>query len=885
MNPASPHFTTIDLAAVFNAQRIGLPSPLQTPAFMREKTGLAVFNGIPFTLGDAEGANAILLDDEPVTVDLGSVQATYVLFLHAVADRPTNYQDGFADFALDGNEMGDQVSDYVLEYDDDTIHETLILRRFAIQQSRIGWGASPFEAIAAEKAAVFNTVSEDALLGNMPRGPYGRGETRTHSGREGMAEKLWLYALANPHADRPIRRLLLKPCNEQSVIYAISLTTLHEHPLRPGVRRKLRLTLPDGAQPNAIDQYEHLAIDLGQVISARAALEYDRTHWLGVQPNIQPTVSQRDVIVEYEAHPQARLYVAVENQTDPIVYDLAALENGESAPALPLSGASQGTSMAVVQPAQRLVQVRVLQKGTNNLVPVRIHFHGAHGEYLPPRGRHRKVNPFWFEDNYGEFVNGRNQYSYIDGHCEVDLPLGDVYVEITKGYETAPVRTQVTIGPHTDELVFELERVLPWREKGWVTADTHVHFLSPSTALLEGQAEDVHVVNLLASQWGEMYSNVSDFDGKTTFGAREFGGDGEFLLRVGTENRMQVLGHISLLGYSGHMIHPLCTGGPSESALGDPQEVVMAEWAQRCIEQGGLVVMPHAPNPQLERAADIVLGVVHAIEMMTFNPYDAQINPYGLADWYRYLHLGYQVPVVGGSDKMAASSLLGGIRTYAHLGEREFTYENWMAAVRAGNTFVTVGPLAELRVEGVMPGGQVHLPAGGGTVDIEWRVESVSLPIQLVEVVQDGLVVDQVEVHDMQAAGGRQVSITSSSWIALRVRGSQIDCAFPRTGSEGATQDDEYGEIAAHTSAVQVLLAGSPLFSPQDAFTVLEQIEGTMAYVDTIAPRPQVQRFKEMRAVLETAHNRLHQRMHARGIFHKHTPLHEHQDDETGDVM
>ena len=30
--------------------------------------------------------------------------------------------------------------------------------------------------------------------------------------------------------------------------------------------------------------------------------------------------------------------------------------------------------------------------------------------------------------------------------------------------------------------------------------------------------------------------------------------------------------------------------------------------------------MPHAPNPQCERAADIVLGLVHAIEMMTFNP-------------------------------------------------------------------------------------------------------------------------------------------------------------------------------------------------------------------------------------------------------------------------
>ena len=854
MNPVSPHFTTVDLSNRFNARRADLPEPLRVPTPLEDRAGATAFNGIPFALGETEGPAVILLDADPVPIELEGAHATYIVFLHAVADRATNYLEGFADDALDGNELGEHVSSYIFEYEDSGRRETAILRRFAIQQSRIVWGGSAFEAVPAEKSVVFNSATEETQLGRVPANDYGRGETRASSGRERMEEKMWLYALENPHPDRPIRRLILQPRNERSAIYAISLTNLSEHPLRPGVRRKLRLTLPEGVRFNAIDEYENLAIDLGYVISARAALDYDRARWLGEEANVQPTLSQRDLIVEYSAHPQAWLHVGVDTD-EPIVYDLARLEDGQSADAI-----------VAVEPAHRLVNVRVVQKGTNNLVPVRIHFHGAHGEYLPPRGRHRKVNPYWFEDNYGEFVNSRNQYSYIDGHCEVDLPLGDVYVEITKGYETAPIRQQITIAPDTDELIFELERVLPWREKGWVTADTHVHFLSPSTALLEGQAEDVHVVNLLASQWGEMYSNVSDFDGKTTFGAREFGGDGEFLVRVGTENRMQILGHISLLGYSGQMIHPLCSGGPSESALGDPQEVVMAEWARRCIDQGGLVVLPHAPNPQLERAADIVLGLVHAIEMMTFNPCDRELNPYGIADWYRYLNLGYQLPIVGGSDKMAASSQLGGVRTYAHLGEREFTYENWMAAVQAGNTFMTIGPLAEMTVEGAAPGGQAHLPAGGGRVGVEWRVESVQVPIQQVEVVQGGLVVDQTDVHgEYSASGSVQVPVTASSWIALRVRGSYRG---------------EEGEIAAHTSAVQTLVADSPLFNQPDASAVLEQIEGALAYVDTIAPRPQAQRFREMRAVLEAAHNRLHQRMHAHGVYHNHTPLHRHQNGE-----
>ncbi len=432
----------------------------------------------------------------------------------------------------------------------------------------------------------------------------------------------------------------------------------------------------------------------------------------------------------------------------------------------------------------------------------------------------------------------------------------------------SPIRTTVEIKPDTEELTFELDKVLHWREEGWVTADTHVHFLSPQTALLEGKAEGVNVVNLLASQWGEMYSNVGDFDGRTTFGAKDFGGDGEFLVRVGTENRMQVLGHISLLGYSGEMIHPLCTGGPSESAVGDPQEVTMADWAQRCIDQDGLVVLPHAPNPQLERVADIALGVVDAMEMMSFNPLNtdnAQVSAYGIADWYRYLNLGYHVPVVGGSDKMAASSLLGGIRTYSQLGDRELSYENWMDAVRSGNTFVTVGPLIELTVEGVAPGSKLDLPSNGGTVMVEWKVESAMLPVEQVEVVVGGFAVEQESLGGvLNASGSANVSVTDSTWIALRVRGSYRG---------------EPTEIAAHSSAVQVLVDGKEIFSDPDAMAVLEQIEGAVAYVDTIAPRPDALRYKKLRATLETAYNRLHQRMHQQGLFHRHSPvsLHNHE--------
>ena len=866
--PPSPHFSPITLTAAFNADRAGLTGDLQPredtfPDWsVREAFGDQSYRGIPFALGGMNQPNVIVLTGDPVHIPLPSVSATFLVFLHAVADLPRQLVPDFGEIGPPpgagdnlGNTLGGHVADYTLVYEDGRAETTPVLRRFATQQRHITWGASPFAAVPAKGPYVFNLATEDYLLGRVAGQPVGRAETRHDSGRPIESEMLWLYALPNPYPERPIAGITLVPRAERSLVYGITATSLEEHPLRPGVRQKLRLTLPAGVALNAIGELDvdsrhpDLAIDLGTVISARAALAYDNAAWEGEPPDVQPIPSERAVIVEYAAHPAARLTVA-----GPTGQELTAALSDDAAGDLDISP---------VAPALLPVTVRILDAESGQPVPVRFHLHGEAGEYLPPRGHHRLVNRYWYEDNAAEFVNGRNQYSYVDGECIVDLPLGRVYADISRGYEITPLRTSFEVTPETREVDFRVERTLDWRARGWVTADTHVHFLSPQVALLEGKAEGVNVVNLLAAQWGEMFSNVGDFDGRTTFGARDFGGDGEFLVRVGTENRQQVLGHISLLGYSGSMIHPLSSGGPAEAALGDPVEVAMAEWAERCRQQGGLVVMPHAPNPQCERAADIVLGLVDGVEVMTFNPYDAQVNPYGLADWYRYLNIGLQPPLVAGSDKMTAASLLGGIRTYAWLGERPFTYESWMDAVRNGNTFVTVGPLLEFAVQGQPAGSMVALPAGGGTVDVSWEAASVNVPLAEVEIVVNGLIAEQITVGGaLRHSGHASIPVTASSWVALRVRGSYYG---------------RPGDIAAHTSAVQVLTGDQPIFEQADAMAVLEQIEGAMAYVDTLAPRPEVQRLLQVRATLEAAHNRLHQRLHALGVFHRHTPLHSHE--------
>ncbi len=354
----------------------------------------------------------------------------------------------------------------------------------------------------------------------------------------------------------------------------------------------------------------------------------------------------------------------------------------------------------------------------------------------------------------------------------------------------------IEVTGETEEITLELERVLPWRSKGWVTADTHVHFLSPISALLEGSAEGVNIINLLASQWGELMTNVGDFDGSHTWGSLQTGGDGEYLVRVGSENRQHVLGHISLLGYQGRLIAPMTTGGPDKSALGDPIESLLTEWARQCHQQEGLVVLPHFPNPRAEHAASIVSGDIDAIEMTAWEDLYNGIDPYSLSDWYRYLNCGYLVPAVGGTDKMTSATAVGTVRTYARIDPAlGFDYETWKSAIRRKETFVTYGPLLEFFVDGKPMGSQIEMTKKGGTLDIIWQAASVTVPMSRVELVVNGEIRESQAVDPWDASGQWSIKLKQSSWLALLVRGHYAD--RPEI-------------ITAHSTPVMVKLAGSP---------------------------------------------------------------------------
>jgi hypothetical protein len=392
-------------------------------------------------------------------------------------------------------------------------------------------------------------------------------------------------------------------------------------------------------------------------------------------------------------------------------------------------------------------------------------------------------------------------------------------VDVARGFEYEPLRQTVRIEPGQRELTLRIGRVADMSAEGWWSGDSHVHFLSTPGAQLEQRGEDLRVVNLLQTQWGGLFTNTEDFSGRPSVSQHSVSQHGVvdgYVTYVGQENRQHMLGHAVVWGLK-EPVMPWCSDGPDEAELGGALDATLSDWADRTHAQGGTFVAAHFPKPNGEPAVLVATGRADAVEML------AQSDD-GLLEYYRYLNSGYQLPLVGGTDKMSSAVPVGLYRTYARLDE-EFSYEAWCRAVRAGRTFLSGGPLVTLSVDGHEPGGTAEL-SGPGTVSVHASVRSI-FPLRSLEIVRNGEVVARAEAN-----GGRQAEITEElridghSWIACRAFGTDYHL-------------DEWGrQVFAHTSPVYVACGGEWSMTSAEGIRYMQTlVSGAREYVRRTAVR------------------------------------------------
>jgi TolB protein len=376
-------------------------------------------------------------------------------------------------------------------------------------------------------------------------------------------------------------------------------------------------------------------------------------------------------------------------------------------------------------------------------------------------------------------------YFHMHGEASLQLPAGTASVTVWRGPENAIAQHTVDIDAARDsDLTVRIERLdLPneWRE--WQSGDVHIHMNyggqyrnTPARLVQQATAEDLDVAFNLIVNKEQRIPDISYFQPEPDAASND-----DVLVVHAQEFHTSHWGHQGLLGLKSHLLIPDYVAYPGTAAASlYPDNATIAELARK---QGAIVGYVHpylapAPDPvnapKLTHAfpADAALGLVDYFEVVGFADHRSSAEV-----WYRLMNCGLRIPAAGGTDAMANyASLRGPLgvnRSYVRVPEPASDpaarRDAWLAGLAAGHSFATNGPLLGFSAGGRGPGEEVAFADGEHTIEYAGFMRS-AVPIDHVEVVHNGRVVDSVELagNGTTADFAGTVTVRESGWLLLR---------------------------------------------------------------------------------------------------------------------
>ena len=471
----------------------------------------------------------------------------------------------------------------------------------------------------------------------------------------------------------------------------------------------------------------------------------------------------------------------------PRIYAIVFFENAKPGTnAVPLSLTSNGRELAklaltvAVPPAGHL-KVAILDETSKPTAavgglyasdhrlavpPDALRFDEAGYSYRPGRTRAYQTSHYWPGS-----LNER-QVFFVDGGFSVDLPAGNYKLILGKGFEYAPSITTIRIEPGADTArSIALQRWIDMPARGWYSGDTHVHYARVNEAANQrlahwAHAEDLHMINVM-----EMGDAL-----KTYFPQYALGAAGRKVLPGLALVPGQEDPHTAFIGHTLQLNIQKPVRHPEQYYLYD---LVFDEIHR----QGGLTGYAHTYQPPTrgfwvreDMSINIPRNKIDFVEIGQNGEVDDHL-------FYEFLNLGFRLAATAGSD-VPYSNTIGTSRVYAYTG-RSFTADAWFAAIKAGRTFVTAGPMLELTVNGQVPGAEIHAQPGD-KLRVHATAGGYNVPPRYLEVVAQGEVIKSAE----QASARESISldftipICHSTWIGARCAGAVTSPVYIRVGSE-----------------------------------------------------------------------------------------------------
>jgi hypothetical protein len=497
--------------------------------------------------------------------------------------------------------------------------------------------------------------------------------------------------------------------------------------------------------------------------------------------------------------------------------------------------------IGIAAPGGKALPCKIIDARSGRPISARLRLTDARGNDVVPIGHPSELAS---DAQQGDVRFQSKRFAYIDGTFSLDPKSLPLRYQVIKGYEFVIAEGQVSPDNLRDEgIVIPLSRWSSLAEHGWYSGDIHIHHISPQTCCLEMDAEDLDVANILTS---DFTMDQSEFEGKVNRHS-----SGRRLIYVNQEFRNDHLGHMCLLNLK-RLIEPVKTMQPHDYPL----------HLRACDEtraQGGYVSWAHFPSwPGVESPLDVAMEKLDGLEILCvldprgFPVFMKKVVPEleandGLRLWYRYLNCGFRLTATAGTDKMTTFVTVGANRVFAHV-QGEFTYQNWINALKEGRTFVTNSPVLSFAVNGREPSANLHFDSRKDKVAEVHATAESQLPYDRLEIVANGVVVAQATPSGRRhrAEIHLEHAIHQSCWLAARV--CEDLAAYRQRGvafqtvhvSEGTRLSDYYGTrrpetVFAHSSPVYVIRDGEPIRSQADAEYYVRYINNAIRWLETEA--------------------------------------------------
>jgi TolB protein len=374
-------------------------------------------------------------------------------------------------------------------------------------------------------------------------------------------------------------------------------------------------------------------------------------------------------------------------------------------------------------------------------------------------------------------------YFHARGEQWMDVPAGVVSVDVLHGFERHFEQRQVTASPgQAVNVVVNLDEGT-WAVPGaghWVSADVHVHMdyggeyrNTPAHLVTQAQAENLSIVNSLLVNKEQRFPDIA-YNGMQKDPASQ----PNALVVHGQEYHTSYWGHLGLLDISGGVILPGYVGYPNTAASSlYPMNADVADIAH---SRGALVGYVHPfddyPEPLLkphetltsELPVDVALGKVDYMEILGFSDHRSTAHV-----WYQLLNLGFRIPAAGGTDAMANySSLRGPVgmnRVYARVPDGDIDPQTWMAALKAGHSFATNGPLLGFTLGGAEIGDELKFADAQTRIKFSVRLRSI-VAVDHLELVCNGRVVQSFITRKGVDHGdfSGSIALKDSGWCVAR---------------------------------------------------------------------------------------------------------------------